>query len=168
MIIEVQKLSSEESRYGSVVFDIESDHFVLNQTDCSERYESKMPSAEAFGMFEEHFQFRKPRVHCNKKLMDNVNKTFTFFRQHEDRTIRFFGWPLQIRPDGAIVRSEKSMELSFNMPHEFMKKRQVKRLHLSRIDASRQDSALFEIIFEELVTWKTRNKRFDHPVITIG
>ncbi|QNH71867.1 hypothetical protein P9VFCI_017 [Rhizobium phage P9VFCI] len=162
------KISSDESRYGPVSFLLGPDHFILEQSDGSERHESKRPSSEVLWMFDKHLKFRKPRVYCNKQLMDNMDKTFTFFRHYNDHTIRFYRWPLRLRPDGAIIRSEKSMELSFTMPHEFMKKRQVKRLHLSKISTSHQDFSLFEIVFEELVTWKTRNKRFDHPVITIG
>jgi hypothetical protein len=170
MIAIAESISAETSRYGQVRFNIGSNHFEIVQGEHSEKHKSSDPEKDAHGFFEKHFQYRKPRVYCNKALADLVDRRMIFFAgRSSSKLICFFRWPSTVKPDGSIVRSEKSMELSFNMPHEFMKKNQVKRMHLFKVKSSSvSNKDVFQVLFEDLVTWETRNKRFDHPVITIG
>ncbi|QIG69810.1 hypothetical protein EVB81_241 [Rhizobium phage RHph_I46] len=170
MIIEVEKIYSDQSRYGPVSFELAKNSFMLVQGEDRERFTSERPTVDAFGLFEREFQHRKPRVYCNRTVRKVVSPLFNFFGLISDDKIVFHRSPKYLITTGTVIGSYKSMELSFNMPHDFMKKQQIRRLHLGQVDFddSRYGHVLFKVLETELVTWKTRNMRFDHPVITIG
>jgi hypothetical protein len=165
---EIQSIRLPNTRYGDVQIHLENDIIVIQQDDEMTSYHASN-SMKEIHYIKKSLEFReKTRLYCNLPLRKLIPDNYLSFHVSNSLIIFHSSYD-EFATSGSIVRSTNSMELAFYMPHEFLKQRQTKRLHLRRIPAREiSDWIMFEIIREEPVTWATRHSRVEVPAITIG
>jgi hypothetical protein len=132
---------------------------------------SAFPLIDIQHIASEFYYKDKVRVYCNKTVKAMVPERRRFFAIENDGKSIWFHNNKNLHIDGNVIRSTRSMELSFYRGNDHIKKQQSRRLFLSffsEVKDDEYDVMMFNVTKTDKIKWSDRNKHFGEPVITFS
>jgi hypothetical protein len=163
------RIDDEHSRFGRVKIVVEGSMLRAYQNgEVILEQKTAFPHLDINTFAENFYHKDKIRFYCNKTLMAMVPPRRKYFAMNE--SIICFHNNREMHIDGSVIRSARTMELSFNRGNH-VKKQQMSRVFLE-LWTERHDEETDAMIFKKTgatkVWWVDRNKHYAEPTITLS
>lgn len=164
-------LPSNLSRYGEVTFHLEKTRIIIEQVDGKTEFESPNPRIDLMQLILEFNHRDKSRIFVNKAASDIIglhhrnSKSWDSHGYNLTLSNREFGKSAVGPLRGKCSWSKNSLELVRSL--QPINRNICCRLFLS-LDKTFYDGISFKVPEFKFVTWKTRNEKFDRPMITLA